>query len=108
MESDNGGFTPRGFDFIMSPARLSKIQGWIPLFIPNGVYYFGNGGAGSDVTPLNEKSGVPVSEIRPDSQRYFDLHHARSDLFENVHKRELELGAVNMTAMIYMVDKYGL
>ncbi len=108
LESDNGGFTPRGFDFTMPSWQLTKIRAWLPLFLTYGVYFFGNGGGGADVSPLNQKSGVPVSEFRPDSQRYFDLHHARSDVFENVHKRELELGAVNMAALIYMVDKYGL
>ncbi len=108
LESDNGGYTPRGFDFAMSPASLAKIQAWLPLFLPYGVYFFENGGGGADVTPLYEKAGVPVSEFRPDRQRYFDLHHARNDVFENVHKRELELGAVNMAALVYMVDKYGL
>jgi carboxypeptidase Q len=108
LESDNGGFTPRGFDFVMQPSMLAKIQEWLPLFKPYGVNFFGGGGGGADVSPLNQKSGVPVSEFRPDSQRYFDLHHARNDVFENVNKRELELGAVNMTALIYMVDKYGL
>jgi hypothetical protein len=44
----------------------------------------------------------------PDSQRYFDLHHARNDVFEAVNKREMELGAVNMAALVYLIDKYGL
>ena len=108
LESDNGGFTPKGFDFSMPAAQLAKIQNWLPLFKPYGVYFFSGGGGGADVSPLNRKAGVTVSEFRPDSQRYFDIHHSRSDVFENVHKRELELGAVNMTALIYMVDKYGL
>ena len=65
------------------------------------------GGGGADVSPL-ARSGTPVSELSPDPQRYFDLHHARSDVFEKVNKRELLLGAVNMAALIYLVDKYGL
>jgi hypothetical protein len=51
--------------------------------------------------------GAVVGELRPDSQRYFDYHHARTDVLENVNKRELEMGAVNMAALIYLVDKYG-
>ena len=81
---------------------------WVPLLKPYGVTSFDAGGAGADVTPLHTVLGTAVSELRPDSQRYFDLHHARNDVFENVHKRELELGAVNMEALIYLVDKYGL
>jgi hypothetical protein len=51
---------------------------------------------------------TPVAGLDPDPQRYFDVHHARSDVFENVNIRELKLGAVNMAALIYLVDKYGL
>jgi hypothetical protein len=46
--------------------------------------------------------------LSPDSQRYFDVHHAASDVFENVNKRELELGAIAMAALIYLVDQNGL
>jgi hypothetical protein len=49
-----------------------------------------------------------LAGLEPDSQRYFDIHHARSDVFEAVNKRELELGAISMAALIYLVDKYGL
>jgi carboxypeptidase Q len=41
----------------------------------------------------------------PDSQRYFDFHHAESDVFEAVNKRELELGAAAISAFIYLIDK---
>jgi hypothetical protein len=40
----------------------------------------------------------------PDSQRYFDHHHAETDVFENVNKRELELGAASMAALVYLID----
>ena len=71
-----------------------------------GVYEFTGNGGGADVAPLADQ-GATVGELVPDSQRYFDYHHARTDVLENVNKRELELGAVNMTALIYLVDKYG-
>jgi hypothetical protein len=29
-------------------------------------------------------------------------------LLKTIHKRELELGAATMTALIYLIDKYGL
>jgi hypothetical protein len=50
---------------------------------------------------------VPLCGFMPDPQRYFDIHHARSDVFENVNKRELLLGAVNIAGLIYLVDTYG-
>lgn len=108
LESDAGGFTPRGFSFGGTQDQLIKLRSWIPLLIPYGVYEMNNGGGGADVGPLNRNLKTAVAELSPDSQRYFDYHHARNDVFENVNKRELELGAVNMAALIYLVDKYGL
>ena len=49
-----------------------------------------------------------LAGLRPDSQRYFDHHHAANDTFDAVNKRELELGAATMTSLIYLIDKYGL
>ena len=108
LESDAGGFTPRGFGFTTSPDKLNKIMEWKSLFLPYGVYDFRQGGGGSDIGPLNRKLGTSLAGLSPDGQRYFDVHHARNDVFENVNKRELHLGAVNMAALIYLVDKYGL
>ena len=108
FESDAGGFTPRGMGFSMAAEQLAKVKTWLPLFLPYGVYQFSMGGGGSDIGPLHQLLKTPVAGLFPDGNRYFDLHHARNDVFENVNKRELELGAINMTALIYLVDKYGL
>jgi carboxypeptidase Q len=108
LESDAGGFTPRAFSIGLPADKLEKIrEAWIPLLKTYGVYEFMEGGGGADVSPLNELLGTPVAELIPDSQRYFDYHHSRSDVLANVNKRELELGAINMAALIYLVDKYG-
>jgi hypothetical protein len=44
--------------------------------------------------------------LQPDSQRYFDYHHAANDTFDAVNKRELELGAAAMTALVYLWDSH--
>ena len=106
LESDAGGFTPRAFQLSLSDDSLAAIRPWLDLLRPYGVYLFGKGGGGSDTNPMKAAVGAVVGELRPDSQRYFDYHHARTDVLENVNKRELELGAVNMAALIYLVDKY--
>jgi hypothetical protein len=107
LESDNGGFTPRTFSLSLTDEQLSGIKPWLELLRPYGVYEFDKGGGGSDTNPLRGAVNAVVGELRPDSQRYFDYHHARTDVLENVNKRELELGTVNMAALIYLVDKYG-
>jgi hypothetical protein len=108
LESDNGGFTPRAFTLSLSDEKLAAIEPWIQLLKPYGVYAFEKGGGGSDVNPLRSQVNAVVGELRPDSQRYFDYHHSRGDVLEAVNKRELEMGAVNMAALVYLVDKYGL
>lgn len=107
LESDAGGFTPRGFSLDMNEEKLARIRQWKHLFYEYGVYDFSAGGSGVDIAPLKEM-GTALVGLRPDSQRYFDVHHAATDVFEIVSRRELHLGAVNMAALIYLVDKHGL
>jgi carboxypeptidase Q len=107
LESDEGGFSPRGFSLEMTAEKEQKIKQWLPLFYNYGVYFMETGGSGSDVGPLL-KTGAALAGLSPDSQRYFDIHHAATDVFENVSERELKLGAVNMAALIWLVSEYGL
>lgn len=107
LESDSGGFTPRGFSFEADDAQFAQIESWKPLFEPYLIHYFARGGSGADIGPL-KKGDIVLAGLRPDSQRYFDHHHAATDTFEHVNKRELELGAATMTSLIYLVDKYGM
>lgn len=109
LESDAGGFTPRSFGFTMSEEQFQKVLQWKPLIAPYGCSEFNRGGGGADIGPLRRTfPTIALAGLSPDSQRYFDIHHARNDIFENVNKRELQLGAVNMAALIYLIDKYGL
>ncbi|MFL5739114.1 MAG: M20/M25/M40 family metallo-hydrolase [Flavisolibacter sp.] len=112
LESDEGGFTPRGFSFTgsgsMEQQQFDKIHSWQNLLCPYGGCELEKGGGGSDIGPLHSTQQTALAGYMPDSQRYFDYHHARNDVFENVNRRELELGAVNIAALIYLIDKYGL
>ncbi len=107
LESDAGGFSPRGFSFDCSEANFNQVLVWKPLFEPYLIHYFKKGGSGADIGPLKNES-IVLAGLRPDSQRYFDYHHAASDTFDAVNKRELELGAAAMTALVYLFDKYGV
>ncbi|TLP80428.1 M28 family peptidase [Maribacter sp. ACAM166] len=107
LESDSGGFSPRGFTFDCSDKDFEKVKGWKELFEPYLVHYFQKGGAGADIGPLKKHNDMVLAGLRPDSQRYFDYHHAENDTFEHVNKRELQLGAATMASLVYLVDKYG-
>ena len=107
LESDAGGFTPLGFSFTSNEENFSKISEWKNLFDPYLIQTFVMGGSGADISLL-EKSNNVLAGLRPDSQRYFDYHHAANDTFDAINKRELELGAFAMTSLIYLFDKYGI
>lgn len=106
LESDAGGFTPRGFSIDTDDANYKKIEGWKSLFEPYLVHLFVRGYAGADINPLKGNIDV-LAGLLPDSQRYFDVHHSANDTFDHVNKRELELGAATMASLLYLFDMHG-
>lgn len=108
LESDGGGFTPRGFSVDGNEEQLKKIQSWIPLFDKRTITFAEKGSGGADITPLRKATGAIAIGLSVDHQRYFDYHHTEADTFDKVNKRELLLGAASMTSLIYLIDKYGI
>jgi Zn-dependent M28 family amino/carboxypeptidase len=110
LESDSGGFSPKGFSFEADTSVFKSyykhVSKWLPLLESYGLH-FEMGGSGADIGPLKSQKGLLIG-LRPDSQRYFDFHHTANDKIENVNKRELELGAAAMASLIYLIDKYGI
>ncbi len=105
IESDRGGFSPRGFQCDGSSTQIELLQSFGPYLEQYDLRELQKGYGGVDISPLKEQfEGIPLFGLVPDSQRYFDFHHAPSDVFENVNKRELELGAGAMAALIYLLD----
>ena len=110
IESDAGGFTPRGFscdgqDSIFTE-KFKKVYEWLPLLEAYNLT-LSKGGSGADISPLKSQNGL-LFGFRPDSQRYFDFHHTANDTIDAVNKRELELGAAAITSLVFLIDKYGL
>ncbi|WP_345116140.1 M28 family peptidase [Hymenobacter algoricola] len=107
MESDGGGFTPRGFTIEAPAATVKRLQQWQPLFAPYFSGRFTAGHAGTDIEPLKGQVKALIG-YDCDSQRYFDIHHTAADTFDKVNRRELELGGASMAGLIYLLSKYGL
>ena len=96
----------KNFEELRATAQISK---WRSLFDPYRVTDLLSGEGGADIGPLKTAvPGIVLIGLKPDPHRYFDIHHASSDVFENVNKRELELGAASMASLIYLIDKYGI
>jgi len=110
IESDAGGFSPRGFactgEEEIFTTRFKKLLESFSLLESYGLY-LETGGGGADINPLKSQKGLLIG-LRPDSQRYFDYHHTEIDTFDKVNQRELQLGAAAMASLIYLIDKYGL
>ncbi len=107
LESDAGGFTPRGFSIEANDANYNKLLGFKELLSPYLIDLFYKGHTGSDIEPLESKN-ILKAGLSPDTQRYFDYHHAANDKFDAVNKRELELGAAAMASLVYLVDQSGI
>jgi len=105
LESDSGGHTPRGFNFDASDENYELFMSWKPLLAPYGLHDIKKGGSGSDIGPLKSET-ISLFGYKPESQRYFDYHHSANDTFDKVNKRELELGAASMSALVYLLDNY--
>lgn len=106
LESDGGAFTPRMFTVDASPEIVEKIARFQPLLAPYGIETIKAGWGGVDIGPLKTIQ-VPLISYGTDSQRYFDLHHSANDSFDKINLRELQLGIGCISAVIYLIDKYG-
>jgi carboxypeptidase Q len=106
IESDAGGFNPRGFG-IGDSITFSRIAPWGPLLRSFGADQITRGGGGSDIGPLAQK-GVPMISLSVDSHRYFDIHHSENDNLSSVNERELALGAAAMAILTYVMAQEGL
>lgn len=107
IESDAGGFTPRGFTFKGDSLMMKRAMRWEQLFHPYLLREWRPGYGGADINHL-EDQGTLLIGFSPDSQRYFDVHHTETDTFDKINKRELELGAAGMTGLVWMLSEYGV
>lgn len=105
LESDRGGFAPRGFHCDGAETFVDLLKSFEDDLTHYDLHVFEKGYGGVDIGPLKDfYPEIPLFGFVPDSQRYFDFHHAPSDVFENVNKRELELGAAAVASMLYLLD----
>jgi hypothetical protein len=107
IESDRGGFTPKGFQIEGGYSNEEIIRKWYKLLEPYDLYKIVQGYGGVDISPFRKHKDVLLIGLEPDSQRYFDYHHADTDVFEAIHPRELELGAASLATLVYLLSEYG-
>lgn len=98
IESDSGGFAPRGIGTSLNDATgLNK--SWLGDLRQCEINAFtAEGETGADVEKL-ARFGTFLFGLEPESQRYFDYHHSRKDTLDKVNRRELELGATSLAIL---------
>lgn len=107
VETDAGGFAPKGFDFgpTPDPAWAGRLErAWGAWFAPLGVREFTAEHGGTDVRPL-QAQGATTAYLRTDSVRYFRLHHAANDTPEQVETRELQAGTAALVTLLWLADR---
>lgn len=106
IESDSGGFAPRGFS--CSLKDVHKLDRWLPaLSAFEAEKLVGGGDGGADVGPLGPLGAV-LFGLEPESQRYFDYHHSDKDTLDKVNPRELELGSLSMACLAWLIADEGI
>ena len=102
IESDRGGFTPRGFTTDARGEVFDILSELVALQAETGASKLVRGAGGVDISFLAAQ-GVPLVGYLPDAHRYFDLHHAPTDTFDKVNERELTLGAAAIASLAWLV-----
>ncbi len=107
IESDAGGFAPRGFRVDADSAVRLRVLGWQNILESVNAGRLLPGGSGADISPM-VASGVPGFGLDPETHRYFDYHHSDNDTPDRVNPRELEMGAIAMALLSFMIAREGL
>lgn len=107
IESDRGGFAPRGLSVSGENDKVRQIGKWGYLLEPLGAGTIQRGGGGADISPLAPQGTLTLG-LMVESHRYFDYHHSDNDTFEKVNERELAAGAAVMAITAYVLANEGI
>jgi carboxypeptidase Q len=107
IESDHGAFAPTGFSIESDSMTVEKIARWAYALKPLEADRLAKGGGGADISVLAKK-GIPCLGMHTDGQKYFDYHHSDHDTIDTVNERELELGAIAVAVMAYVLAEEGI
>jgi carboxypeptidase Q len=104
IESDGGGFTPKGLSIQSSKEMVSRVKLYRSYLEPYGIYQFASGGSGADISQLGSDDKILIG-LRPDNHRYFEVHHSALDNIKAVNARELTMGSAALTTLMYLLDR---
>lgn len=108
MESDSGGFAPRGFtvdaDDPVIDDLAERCQPLARLVAPESPDHWKvrRGGSGADIGPIVREGVVGVGH-RVDGTHYFDVHHSGADTFEKIDPDELARNVAAIAGLAWVV-----
>jgi carboxypeptidase Q len=105
VESDGGGFAPRGFSVQVRPELADRAKARVTaiasLLAPLSMRV-ATGHAGTDVGPMMP-AGVPGIGLEVDNRTYFDIHHTDADTLDNVDPATLADDVAAVASLAYVV-----
>ena len=107
IESDRGGFVPRGFTTSARGEVLRRLEPWVDVLDDEQMGALIRGGGGADIGPLAEHGAV-LFGLATIAHRYFDYHHSARDRIDAVNERELALGAAACAWLLTVLDRADL
>lgn len=108
LESDAGGLLPIGFGIDCdNDSTIKSIMKQTATLADFGIYLTDKSHAGVDIEPL-KAFGYPLIGLSTNSQRYFEYHHSANDTFDQVSRREMQLGSAAVAGLVYLIDKNGI
>lgn len=107
IESDGGGFSPRGFIMAaradVAPRAKRRLEDLLSLLRPLQSHTLVVGDwSGTDVLPMMP-AGVPTFELLSANKTYFDIHHTDADTLDKVDPAELSEAVAAMAVFAYVL-----
>ncbi len=107
IESDSGGFTPKGLSLEMQDREaesraLERLKKMMPILAPLGRLEASTGGSGADVGKL-KPLGTACMGLEVDGRLYFNTHHTHADTVDKVDPKQLGDCAVMLAVASYLL-----
>jgi hypothetical protein len=106
VESDSGGFAPRGFSVQARPDIVDRVKSRVTdiasLLRPISASRVIAGHGGSDIGPMAQ-SGVVLAGLDTDGRTYFDIHHTDADTLDKVDPQALADDVAAVATLAYVV-----
>ena len=106
LESDSGGFAPRGFgvghkDDAAAKRARARLTEVVALMSPLRLRV-DDGHGGTDIEPM-EPAGVPQVGLEVYGEKYFDYHHTEADTLDKVDPQDLADMVAVVAVLAYVV-----